>query len=226
MKTLRALGFFSVLLLCGGAYAQSTVRWVMNEGPSSVLVQTWSFGPFTTRLVNVADDTPAVGVPFLYRTEPHCGSFAEGFEMTGVSDENGHAVSSLFLGVQQDLGCKVSFYAQGMDNGFGRTVNVFHPDNVTLTLERPSWDTTVNRAFEVWVFHTLWNEYVNAGPPEVIAGVGGSGATATLVGASCPIMNSGLCIMQFVANDRPGPYTIEFRYAQSTATVQIRQRRN
>jgi hypothetical protein len=63
----RALVIGLSLLLPGLAHSQESPHWAYHVGPTSVAVHTAAVMPFTALIVN-ADGSPAVGVPFTYRT--------------------------------------------------------------------------------------------------------------------------------------------------------------
>jgi hypothetical protein len=191
--------------------------------PASVAINTAAVIPFTTWIYN-ADGTPAVGLPFLYQAQS-CGRFEEGQEMSGVTDEQGRAVSSTFYGGPwADLGCRVYLYTSVQEaNGYMNTA-VYDPALVTMQANT-SLQTVANFDYQVGVSMIYSYDFgVNEGPPEVaFIGQGDTGATAVAAGAEC-FVNTGLCAMKFRSNDRPGKYEIQFRYRDQTLAVAIKQR--
>lgn len=225
MNSMRAVLIALSLLLSCSVHSQTTwpwTRWVYSAGPTSVAIGADAVVPFTTQIAHV-DGGPAAGIPFRYWTEPECGSFTEGDEVTGFTDEEGLAVSSTFSGVGQDLGCRVYIEADGMDPIF-RTVDVFDPSWVVVAAVRPKIDALANTAFGVPIDLSANGQPVNASLPEVTVGTSSSGATAVPTGGSCEV-NNGRCVMTFQANGRAGQYPIRFRINESTASVQVKQRR-
>jgi hypothetical protein len=139
-----------------------------------------------------------------------------------VSDEEGLAVSSQYYGLEQDLGCKVTFLAP-LQYVFVRQVNVFLPEWVTLTLPDSRVDAVAGMPFGVDVDADMYGDPVNAQPEVVRIGTSPSGATALATGGEC-WPNSGRCRMTFLAGDRPGLYEVELRYGISSVIVQVLQR--
>ncbi len=219
MKSIRNFLMAFSLLVSGGAYAQ--VQEVDRLWPTSVAVNEPAWAPFMMALAN-EDGSPAAGIAFTWMTEGQCGTFQEGTAMSGVTDENGRAVSSTYYGVAQDLGCKVWFFAA--DLGWRQIVRVFNPSSVVMVPDRAEIQTITDFEYQVWIWMWDTDMGVAAGPPEVASiSAGSTGATAVATGAYCHY-NVGLCVMSFRSNGRPGKYDIGFRYLQQTLTVSIKQR--
>jgi hypothetical protein len=221
MNSSRVLLFAFSLLLSFSASSQyaNDRLW-----PTSVAINTAGVIPFTTWIYN-ADGTPAIGVPFLYQSQS-CGRFEEGQEMSGVTDEQGRAVSSTFYGGPwADLGCRVYLYTSIEGTSGYMSTAIYDPALVTMQANQASLETITNFDYQVGV--TMIYSYafgVNEGPPEVaFVGQSDSGATAVATGAEC-FVNSGFCAMKFRSNDRPGKYEVHFRYRDQILVVPIKQR--
>lgn len=206
--------------------AHSQLREIDRLVPASVAVGESAWTPFILVLVDGAGN-PAVGYSFTWQTEPGCGTFEEGFQSAGVTDENGRAVSSIFSGVAQDLGCKVWFFMDGTSN-WRQLVRIYNPASVVMVPQATNIQTLTHFDYELWIYMQDPSDGMGLaeGPPEVLAiGTSQSGATAVATGFAC-YYNAGLCTMKFRSNGRAGTYPVNFGYGQQTLAVSVKQRHN
>jgi hypothetical protein len=224
MILLRSL--LVALLVACSLNAHSQLREVGRLVPGSVAVGEAAWTPF----ILVFDDgagNPAVGHAFTWQTEPGCGTFEEGFQSAGVTDENGRAVSSTFSGVAQDLGCKVWFFIDGTSD-WRQLVRVYDPATVVMVPQATNSQTLTDFDYELWIYMQDPSDGMGVaeGPPAVLEiGTSQSGATAVATGSAC-YYNVGLCTMKFRSNGRAGTYPVTFGHNQQALTVSVKQRHN
>lgn len=221
MITMRGLLVGLVLVVSCNAHAQT--REIARVVPASVAIGEAAWTPFIMTFDNGAG-VPAAGYPYTWVAEG-CGTFEGGTQESGITDENGQAVSSTFYGVALDLGCHVWLLMN--DISWLHLVRVYDPASIVMVPDRTELQTLTDFDYQVWIYmRDTDGTGVAEGPPAVLnVGQSQSGATAVATAATC-YPNPGLCTMGFRSNGRAGTYRIDFGYHQQTLTVSVKQRHN